>query len=208
MPEFQYGQKEIDYLKEREPRLGQAIEQIGYIHRQVIPDIFEALMNAIVGQQITTKAQETIWGRMKSHFGIVTPEDILEIEAERLQGFGISYRKVSYMKNISSQILDGSLSLEKLAEKSDEQICQELTNLNGIGMWTAEMILIFCLQRPNVMSYGDLAIHRGMRILYGLEKIDQKQFYQYYKMYSPCATVACLYLWEIARGFPLTLEEE
>ena len=207
MTEFQYGQKEIDYLKAREPRLGRAIEQIGYIHRQVIPDIFEAIINSIVGQQITTKAQETIWGRMKDHFGMVTPQAVLEMEAERLQAFGISYRKVSYMKNIAGRVMDGSLSLEELVKKSDGQLCQELTKLNGIGMWTAEMILIFCLQRPNVMSYGDLAIHRGMRILYRLEKIDRELFYRYYKIYSPCATVACLYLWEIARRFPLALEE-
>lgn len=200
MPWFEYTEKETEYLKKRDPILGGAIDKIGPIHREVIPDLFEALVNAIVGQQISTKAQQTIWCRMKIALPVMTPGLILQMENEDLQAFGISFRKVSYIKNIAEKIQSGQLNLKALEQKSDEEVCQELSQLNGVGVWTAEMLMTFSMQRPNIMSYGDMAIHKGLRMLYHHRSIDKKRFEKYHRRYSPYSTVACLYLWAIAGG--------
>lgn len=94
----------------------------------------------------------------------------------------------------------GELDLAALTEKSDEEVCKTLSSLKGIGIWTAEMLMIFSMQRPNIMSYGDLALHRGLRMLYHHRSIDEKKFKMYHKRFTPYATIASLYLWEIAGG--------
>ena len=92
------------------------------------------------------------------------------------------------------------MNLEQFWSLSDEDVIRELTKLKGVGVWTAEMILTFCMQRPNVVSFGDLAIHRGMRMLYRHRQIDRTKFEHYQKRYAPYGTVASLYLWAIAGG--------
>ncbi|SDG61856.1 DNA-3-methyladenine glycosylase II [Desulfosporosinus hippei DSM 8344] len=188
---FDYGEKEIQWLKARDPILGAAMDEIGHINRPVIPDMFTALVNAIVGQQISTKAQATIWNRMLEKCSFITPESLRAISAEELQSCGISMRKALYIKEIADSVLKGSLNLRLLQTMSDEQ---------GIGVWTAEMLLIFSLQRPDVMSWYDLAILRGLRMLYHHCKITPQLFNKYKRRYSPYATVASLYLWAIAGG--------
>ena len=197
---FKYGDKEIEYLKGKDKILGAAIDKIGYIKRKVTPDMFMALINSIVGQQISTKAQATIWGRVKERFAPITPKNILAATDEELQSCGLSFRKVSYIKAIAQEVADGSLNLEQLREQSDEEVCKRLVQIKGIGIWTAEMLMTFSLQRPNVMSIDDLAILRGLRILYHHRKITPVLFNKYKRRYSPYATVASLYLWAIAGG--------
>ncbi|MDA8223116.1 DNA-3-methyladenine glycosylase 2 family protein [Desulfosporosinus sp.] len=197
---FDYGEKEIQWLKARDPILGAAMDEIGYINRPVIPDMFTALVNAIVGQQISTKAQVTIWNRMLEKCSSITPESLRAISAEELQSCGISMRKALYIKEIADSVLKGSLNLRLLQTMSDEQVCLHLGQIKGIGVWTAEMLLIFSLQRPDVMSWYDLAILRGLRMLYHHRKITPQLFNKYKRRYSPYATVASLYLWAIAGG--------
>jgi len=197
---FIYGKKETDYLKERDPALGAVIDKVGVLERGVEPDLFCAIVNSIVGQQISTKAQTTIWNRMKEGMGDITPEAIDSCSAEDIQKYGISFRKAGYCKNVAGKIVKGELDLDMLSGKSDEEIIAELVKLNGIGVWTAEMIMIFSMQRPDVMSFGDLAIHRGLRMLYHHREIARKLFDKYKRRYSPYASVASLYLWAIAGG--------
>ena len=113
----------------------------------------------------------------------------------------MSMRKANYIKQAAAAaIVDGELDIDELYTLTDEEVVKKLTALNGVGIWTAEMILIFSMQRSNIMSWGDLAIHRGLRMLHRHRKIDKKLFQKYKRRYSPYASVASLYLWEIAGG--------
>lgn len=163
---FPYGKKEIEYLKKKDKKLGAIIDILGHPERPVIPDLFAGIVNAILSQQISTKAADTIWHRFKEAFSPVTPEHLLEIPDEAMQKCGSTFRKVTYIKNISRLAADGEISIEELSALPDEEFCIELTKLPGIGTWTAEMLLIHSLLRPNVLSYGDLAILRGLRMVY------------------------------------------
>ena len=200
MPYFVYGEKEIQHLKAKDSILGAAIDQIGLVRREVIPDLFQALVNAVIGQQISTKAQQTIWTRAKETLSPITPESIAKRPMEEIQKLGISMRKAAYIHEAAEKILRGELDLEALSQEPDEIVCEKLSSLNGIGVWTAEMLMTFSMQRPNIMSFGDLAIHRGLRMLYHHRKIDRNRFEKYRRRYSPYATTACLYLWAIAGG--------
>ena len=197
---FSYGKAETEYLKNRDRVLGAAIDEIGHINRAITPDIFAALVNAIVGQQISTKAQATVWARITERFAPLTPEAISAADAERLQSCGLSHRKVSYIKEIAESVLRDDTDLNKLSEESDGEVCRKLSALKGIGVWTAEMLMIFSMQRADIFSFGDLAILRGLRMLYRHRKITPALFEKYRRRYSPYATVASLYLWAIAGG--------
>lgn len=197
---FTYGEKETAALCAADPILGDAIRQIGHIDRPVIPDLFSALVNCIAGQQISSKALETIWARIQERFHPLTPEAIIAAPLEELQSCGISMRKAGYIRDAAQQITDGSLDLQALRELPDCAVCERLSALKGIGVWTAEMLLIFSMQRPDVVSFGDLAIQRGMRMLYHHRRITPELFRKYKRRYSPYGTVASLYLWAIANG--------
>lgn len=201
---FVYGEKEIGHLKARDRRLGEAMDLIGPLRREVIPDLFEALIHAIVGQQISTKAQQTIWSRLRSALGsglgAITPRVIHETSEAHLQALGLSFRKVGYMKAAAAKILNRELDVEALRRMDEATLCAELSRLPGVGVWTAEMLMTFSLQRPHVMSFGDLAIHRGLRMLYRHRRIERALFEKYRRRYAPYATVAFLYLWAVAGG--------
>ncbi|MDR3321323.1 MAG: DNA-3-methyladenine glycosylase 2 family protein [Synergistaceae bacterium] len=197
---FIYGENEVSYLKNRDKLLGSAIDQIGRIERGVHADLFAALVNSIVGQQISTKAQHTIWERMRTGLVEVTPVAILACSETALQSYGITFKKAAYIRGIAERVLDGRLDIGTLRAKSDDEICKELVRLPGIGVWTAEMLMLFSMRRPDILSYGDLAILRGMRMLYHHRKIPRPLFEKYRRRYSPCGSVASLYLWAIAGG--------
>lgn len=197
---YSYGEQELAYLTKKDKRLGRAIEQIGRIERVVDDDLFSAVVHHIVGQQVSTAAQATIWGRLQAAAGTVCADTMLALGRERLQGIGITYRKADYILDFAGRVQRGELNLDALWQKSDEDVIQELTQLRGVGVWTAEMILTFCMQRPDVVSFGDLAILRGMRMLYRHREIDRARFARYQRRYSPYGTVASLYLWAIAGG--------
>ncbi|MHC1745750.1 MAG: DNA-3-methyladenine glycosylase [Negativicutes bacterium] len=197
---FIYGNTEIQHLKSKDKTLGIAIDKIGFIERPVNPHLFSALIHSIVGQQISTKACQTVWGRMADGLGEISPATIDICSVDRLQGFGITFKKAGYIKNAAAKVQRGQFDIESLKTKTDEEVCRELSALDGIGIWTAEMLMTFSMQRPNVMSFGDLAIHRGLRMLYHHRKVNRQLFEKYKRRYSPYATVASLYLWSIAGG--------
>lgn len=178
---FQYGYKETDYLKSKDKRLAEVIDRIGPVQKEVIPDLFAGLVNSIVGQQISTKAFITIWNRIKLLFGTVTPENILSKSAEELQQCGLTMKKAVYIRNIAVDILDGKLNLDELYGLSDDEVCKKLSSLNGIGIWTAEMLMTFSMQRLDILSWDDLAIRRGIMMLYKHKKLDKKLFARYKK---------------------------
>lgn len=197
---FKYGDKEIEHLKSVDKKLAKVIDKIGPIKREITPDLFTALVHAIVSQQISNKARDTVWSRIVDKLGEITPTNVHNLSVEELQSCGISFRKVNYIKSAAEKIVQGELDLDSLYSLSDDEVSDKLCQLNGIGPWTAEMLMMFSMQRPNILSFGDLAIKRAMSTLYNLDEIDKKTFNKYWKKYSPYASVASLYLWEISTG--------
>lgn len=197
---FIYGDEEIEYLKSKDKILGGVIEKIGHIERVTDTDLFSSVVHHIIGQQISTKAQETIWQRLKDELGEVNAENIYKTDISRLQSLGISFRKAEYIKDFADKVHSGNFALQDISEMSDEEAIKALASLKGIGVWTAEMILLFCLQRPDVFSFDDLAIQRGLRMVYHHRKIDRKLFEKYRRRFSPYCSVASLYLWAVSGG--------
>lgn len=198
MPIFKYGKKEIEYLKSKDKKLGTAIDRIGMVEREVTPDPFIALISSIIGQQISNKAAETVWNRLINLVGDISPENILHVSIEAIQSCGMSLRKAGYIRGAAEAAVSGSIDFNNLYMLRDEEIIHKLSSLHGVGIWTAEMLLIFSLCRPDVISYNDLVIRRGIMHLYGLSTLSKKDFQKYRKRYSPYGTVASLYLWRIA----------
>lgn len=200
MPVFRYGITELDHLKRKDKKLAAAIERIGTIECEIIPDLFTALINNIVGQQISNAASATVWGRMKERFGEITPGRLDSASLEEVQQCGLSFRKAGYIKEASRAVAAGEIDLSSLEDLPDGDVIRMLSSLRGVGEWTAEMLLIFSMERPDVVSRGDLAIRRGMMTLYGRKTLDDDAFGRYARRYSPFGSTASLYLWEIAVG--------
>ena len=200
VPLFRFGAKELDYLRKKDKKLGLAIDRIGPLEREIIPDLFTALIRNIVAQQISKEAMITIWGRMRERFGDITPARFGPLSAEEIQACGMSMRKAEYICGVSRSAAEGTLDLAALHYLPDEEVIERLSSLRGVGPWTAEMLLIFSMERPDVLSYGDLAIRRGIMTLYGHKTLDRERFERYKKRYSPYGSTASLYLWEISAG--------
>lgn len=197
---FEYGDEETSYLAGKDTRLAAAIERIGHVNREVHTGLFDSVIHSIVGQQISTKAQATIWERMHEHFGELTPQKLANASADEIQALGLTFRKVDYIQDFCRKVESGEFDLRAIEKMSDEEAIKELSALRGIGVWTAEMILLFCLQRPNILSFDDLAIQRGMRMVLRHRKIDRKLFEKYRRKFSPYCSVASLYFWAVAGG--------
>lgn len=197
---FEYGEKEIEYLKLKDKRLAEIIDRLGHVYREIRPDLFSSVVRSIIGQQISTKAQITICGRMNDELGDVTPETIVAAGPEKMQSLGMTMKKAEYIVEFAEKVESGEFDIEALKEMSDEEAIAALKELRGIGVWTAEMMLLFCLQRPDILSYDDLAIQRGMRMVYRHRKIDRKLFGKYRRRLSPYCSVASLYFWAVAGG--------
>ena len=197
---FEYGDEELAYLKAKDKRLAEVIERIGPIKREVHADVFESLIDSIVSQQISGKAAQTVWGRMVEGLGAITPEGIASTSIEALQKFGMTFSKARYIRNAGEKVAAGALDLEALHTKSDEEVCRDLCALDGIGVWTAEMLMIFSLQRKDVLSFGDLGIQKGMRMVHHHRRIPRDLFEKYRRRYSPYNSIASLYFWEVAGG--------
>ena len=197
---FTYGEKELDFLRQKDKRLAEVIDRIGPVHRTVDTDLFSAVVHHIIGQQISTKAQATIWQRMRDALGTVTAETILFADPAQLQSLGMTFRKADYIRDFAGKVHSGEFDLDAVCHMSDEDAIRALSSLRGVGVWTAEMILLFCMQRPDVFSYDDLAIQRGLRMVYHHRRIDRKLFEKYRRRYSPYGSVASLYLWAVSGG--------
>lgn len=197
---FQYDESVTEYLKQKDKCLADVIDKIGKIEREIDNDLFSSVVHHIIGQQISTKAQATIWKRMQDSLGVVCTDTILSTGIDRLQSFGLTFKKAEYITDFADRVEKGTFDLNGIWNKTDDEAITELSALKGVGVWTAEMILLFCMQRPNVFSYGDLAILRGMRMVYHHRKIDRKLFEKYRRRLSPYCSVASLYFWAVAGG--------
>ena len=175
--------------------------------------LFQDLVESIISQQLSTKAANTIYSRFLELFGknphkkrdgsteFPTPEEILKMDTEKLRGAGMSYSKAGYVKNIAQAFKDGNLDVKKIEKMSDEEVIKELTKIKGVGKWTAEMILIFTLNRPDVFSLGDAGLKRAIKNLYKLEK--EAEILELAAKWSPKRSLACWYLWKSLDNEPL-----
>lgn len=197
---FEYGEKEITYLCKKDKKLAAVIDKAGHIYRETDTDLFSSVVHHIIGQQISTRVQATIWQRMQNEFGEVNAESILSSDIPKLQSFGMTFRKAEYISDFARKVASGEFDLSGIQQKSDEEAIRQLTALKGIGVWTAEMILLFCMQRPNIFSYDDLAIQRGLRMIYHHRSVDRRLFEKYRRRFSPYCSTASLYLWAAAGG--------
>lgn len=198
MPCFPITQEALAALSRKDKRLAALISTLGPLHRETQPDPFAALLHSITGQQISMKAQETVWQRLcalaTAHGGLC-PQVIAGLPVESLRAVGLSARKVSYMQAAADAFVLGRLSAEQLRAADDATVCALLTTLPGVGLWTAEMLLIFSLQRPDVLSWGDLAIRRALCRLYHHKELPRQRFERYRRRYAPYGSTASLYLW-------------
>ena len=197
---FEYGTREMEYLKQADTELGVAIDRIGKVERVIIPDLFPALIYVVIGQQISLKAARTVWARMQEHFTEVIPEVLAGASIEEIQALGMPTKRAGYIKSIAHTIAGGDFSLDSLYRLPDQEVIRELSKLKGIGVWTAEMLLLNSMERPDIVSFGDIAIRRGMMMLYGLDSLSREQFEVYRSRYSPFGSVASIYLWRVSYG--------
>ena len=198
------GRSAHEALAASDPRLAALMEQVdpAALERRMQerdPDRFLALARIIVGQQVSTAAARTVWGRVEDAFeGRPTPEALCSPDAEeKLRGAGLSGRKASYMIGIAEAVVAGELRPDELDELTDEEVIETLVSLRGLGRWSAEMFLLFDLGRPDVFSGGDLGLRHGVRIAYGLDEAPSpERAAEIAERWSPNRSLACLYLWE------------
>jgi DNA-3-methyladenine glycosylase II len=188
-------------LMRRDPVLAPIIKKYGTcgIRTGRESDIFCGLVEAIVSQQLSTRAAATIYGRLRAllpNGGTPTPEALLPLSDEALRGIGLSRQKLAYMRDLSRKMLDGSINTAGLQDMTDEEIVAELTKIKGIGRWTVEMLLIFRLTRPDVFPAGDLGIVKAVQRAYNLRKTpDVKRLHAIAERWRPYRSVASWYLW-------------
>ncbi len=169
------------------------------------PDPYEALIRAIVGQQLSTRAAAAIWGRVSEIYGGETPlpAQVIDTDPRALRDAGLSWSKVAYVRDLAEHVQDGELDLQRLPQLDDAQVIEELTAIKGIGRWTAEMFLMFHLGRPDVLSCGDLGIRRGTQLAYGMAELPTPaELERIAEAWRPHRTLACLYLWRSLDNAP------
>ena len=191
-----------DHLRNVDPVMRETIEQVGPCTLQPDPDIFNALVDAIISQQISVKAADAIMARVRTALpeGKVTPEALLPFEFDHLRTLGLSTPKARYIRNLLEHIYSGTLQLELLPELEDEEIITQLTAVKGIGRWTAEMCLIFTFARCDVLPVDDLGFLEGVRVAYQLPARPSKQeIRERGELWRPYRTFATWYMWAIRR---------
>lgn len=201
-------------LAQRDPTMAALIERIGKIDieerlrrrdEERPEDAYGALLRSIVGQQVSTKAARAIYNRVLALFGGKTPSprQLLKVSEEDLRGAGLSGRKVEYVRDLARHVLDGELELDRLAQLEDELVIEEIVAVRGLGRWTAEMFLLFHLERPDVLSGGDLGIRRAIQVEYGMEEMPTpREAVAFGERWSPHRSLASLYLWESRAAVP------
>lgn len=192
-------------LMRRDAVLGAAIKRIGpcRMAERQRSDHLTALVGAIVGQQLSTKAAATIFQRFVALLpdgGVMSAEAIAALDEATLRGAGLSGQKVSYLRDLCARIADGRLRLDELDALPDEEVIERLTAVRGFGRWTAEMFLMFRLHRPDVLPVGDLGILNAVQRLYRLRtRPDTKRLLKIGEAWRPYRSVACWYLWQTLR---------
>jgi DNA-3-methyladenine glycosylase II len=202
------------HLVAADPTMAALIERVGKIdlatrlrrrQEERPADAYGALLRAIVGQQLSTKAARTIYLRVLDLFGDTTPspEQLLNAREEDLRACGLSGRKTEYVRDLASHVLGGELELDRLDQLGDDEVIEEIVAVRGLGRWTAEMFLLFHLERPDVLSGGDLGIRKAVQVEYELDEMPAPtRVLEIGEPWRPYRSLASLYLWESLAAVP------
>jgi len=187
----------VNHLKKSDPVLRAIIERVGPCRMEFGPPEFHSLAEAIVYQQLNGKAAVTIFNRFAALAGKpLTPEGILKLTHEQMRGVGLSKQKSSYLSDLAAKTHSGLLDFARLADASDDEVIEHLTQVKGIGVWTAHMFLIFSLRRPNVLPTGDYGVQMAVKKHYKKRKLPKpKDMEKIAKPWEPYRSIACWYLW-------------
>jgi DNA-3-methyladenine glycosylase II len=187
----------IVHLREADPVMRAIIDQVGAYQIQFRDPDFETLVKSIVYQQLSGRVAGVIFGRVTDAAGgRLTPESILKLRPVRMRTLGLSSQKTAYIRDLARHARDGRVAFEELARLPDEAVIERLTEVKGIGVWTAHMFLIFALRRPNVLPTGDLGIRNAIRKAYGLLELPKPaEMETLSEPWRPYRTVASWYLW-------------
>jgi DNA-3-methyladenine glycosylase II len=192
----------VSHLSTVDPILAEAIVRVGPCTLTPNPNIFETLVDAIVSQQISVKAADAIMARLRTATpgGLIAPESLIQLDHDALRAAGLSPQKTRYIRDLAECVSSGQLDLEHLNELDDETVIKELILVKGIGRWTAEMILIFSLGRPDVLPVDDLGLLEGVRDAFGLDvRPTRKEMLERGEAWRPYRTFATWYMWGIRR---------
>jgi DNA-3-methyladenine glycosylase II len=199
-------------LRAADPVLAKVIDEVGIdgpgdLGVTVSNDRYGALVRSIVGQQLSTRSAQAIYGRLTDRFGgrTPTPVEVLEDDPDELRtSVGLSHAKVAYLRSLAERVVDGSLELDHLDRLPDEEVIAQLTAVKGIGPWSADMFLIFRLGRPDVLPVGDLGIRRAFMIHYGLPALPTTaEMERIAEPWRPHRTLASIYLWRSLQVTPV-----
>ncbi len=189
--------KAVNHLKKADPILRAIIERVGPCRMEFGPPEFESLAESIIYQQLNGKAAVVIFNRFVALAGDpVTPKGILKLTDEQMRGVGLSKQKTSYLRDMAERAQRGDLDFSKLHTLSDDEVIAHLTQVKGVGVWTAHMFLMFTLRRPDVLPTGDYGIQSAIKKAYRKRKLpNPKQMQKLAKSWAPYRSVACWYLW-------------
>ena len=188
-----FWEKAKEHLCEKDIKLNNIITSAGNVYLETSKDPFTTLFNSILGQQISVAAAESIKKRIISKYKI-TPKSFFKAKIDDLRNCGLSKMKIKYLKDLSSKVLNNEISFDEIRLQDDKDVIKNLTKVNGIGNWTAEMFMIFHLGRPNILPINDIGIINSLVKIYGEDK-KNINFEKYFLLWSPWNTVASWYLW-------------
>lgn len=188
----------IHHLKKSDPVLAAIIQRIGPCQIEYGPPEFHSLAEAIVYQQLNGKAAVTIFNRFAELAGRpLTPQGILKLSGEQMRSVGLSKQKSSYLRDMAERAASGQLDFSKLHELPDEEVIKHLTQVKGVGVWTAQMFLMFTLKRPNILPTGDFGVRMAIKKHYSKRKLpNPAQMAKIAKPWEPYRSIACWYLWK------------
>lgn len=189
--------KAVNHLKKSDPILAAIIERVGPCRMQFEEPQFHRLAQAIVYQQLNGKAASTIFKRFAALTGEpLTPAGILKLTNEQMRAAGLSQQKSSYMRDLAEKTQTGLLNFSRLPDLSDDEVIKHLTQVKGIGVWTAHMFLMFSLRRPNILPTGDYGVQTAIKMFYKKRKLPKpEQMQKIAKVWEPYRSVASWYLW-------------
>jgi DNA-3-methyladenine glycosylase II len=187
-----------DHIRKNDPILGKILREHGLLDFKAEGDLFEALVESILSQQLAGPAAEAIIRKVRAIYpgGRLLPESVCRTPTRKLRSAGVSPQKLTYLKDLSKRVSRGSIDLESLRAMEDEEVIRVLDEVRGIGPWTVQMFLIFTLGRPNVFPLDDLGVKKGIQQVYSLRDLPKKaEMESLAETWRPYRTVASLYLW-------------
>lgn len=194
-------QHALNHLQRSDPVLGAIIERVGEFRMEYDEPSFDTLARAIIYQQLSGKAAATIARRVvEACGGKLEPERILALHPNKLRACGLSKQKLRYVRDLARHARNGELDLESLEKMEDAEVIAVLTRVKGIGVWTAQMFLMFALRRPNVLPTGDLGVQNAIRRAYRKRKVTPRHVERIARPWHPYCSVAAWYLWKSVDG--------